>query len=537
MLVSSARAGKRRGSVPVALSLALAFAALATPALADVVIDRGLVGTVETLDPQRAATFDEATILTDLFEGLVTVDALGRPTPGAAESWTVSPDGLVYTFSLRKDGRWSNGDAVKAADFVASFRRLFDPDTGATEDEALQVIKGAAPIKQGLAKPDTLGVKAVDPQTLEITLEQPTPIFPLLLADPVAMPVNVGSIKKLGANFGTTGKVVSNGPYRLAAADAEDGYVLQKNARFRAAKSIAGDSVVYRPFADAADCVAAFRAAKVETCSDVPTDALADLRSEFGTALRISPFAGTYFYVFDVAKKPFDNADIRRALSMSLDREALARDAWSGGMVPAEHLVPAGLLPEPPASPQSLDERRAAAKKVLEKAGFDPTKPGGVVLKVEIRVGTGAAHEQMARLIAAQWRSIGVDASVVTETNSDHFTRLRDGGDFDVARAGWILDEPDAADILTLFRSDDVRFNYPRYKNADFDNLLDQAAVELEDEKRQALLEKAAEQLEADMPVMPLLGYASLSLVSPKLQGWQPNLINRHPSRYLSLAP
>ncbi|MBN8999056.1 MAG: peptide ABC transporter substrate-binding protein [Rhizobiales bacterium] len=378
---------------------------------------------------------------------------------------------------------------------------------------------------------------AVDPLTLEITLEQPTPIFPLLLAGPVAMPVNVASIKKLGADFGTTGKVVSNGPFRIGAADAEDGYALLKNARYRGADAIAADSVVYRPFAEAADCVAAFRTGGVEVCTDVPVERLAALKAEFGPALEIAPYIGTYFYVFDMVKKPFDDIRIRRALALAVDRDALARDAWSGGMVAASDLVPAGLLPEKAEATPPLAERRNEARRLLGEAGFDPTKPGGVVLKAEIRVGTGAAHEKTAELVAEQWKAIGVDAAVVTESNADHFARLRDGGDFAVGRAGWILDEADAGDILALLRSDNARFNYARYTNAAFDRLLDQADVEADEAKRLALLAEADALIAADVPVVPLLGYASLSLVSPKLKGWQPNRVGRHPSRVLTLAP
>ena len=536
----SARGARRARSIlaaATALAGALAVLLPAGQAAADVTIQRGFTGKVETLDPQKASTAEEAAILVDMFDGLVTVDALGRLVPGAAESWTISPDGLVYTFKLREDGIWSNGEALKAADFVASFRRLFDPATGATEDGPLQVIRGAILIKQGLAKPETLGVKALDPLTLEITLEQPTPTFELRLAQPVALPVFVASIKKLGADFGTTGKVVSNGAYRIGAVDRKDGYTLLKNPKFHAADGVAADTVVYRPFAEAEDCLAAFEAKAVMVCSDVPTGDLGKLRAEVGPALQVAPYEGTYFYAFNTAKKPFDDPRVRRALSMAIDREALASEAWSGGMVPAESLVPRDLSARPQAPVAPIAERRQKASALLAEAGFDPKKPGAKPLALTIRVGTGTAHEQTAKLIAEQWKDIGVEAKIVTESNSDHYQRLRDGGDFDIARAGWILDEPDAVDMLTLLLSGNKRFNYARYANAGYDEIVQDAEMELDPALRLKQIADAETVIARDQPFMPLLGYASLSLVSPNLKGWQANVVNVHPSRFLSLAP
>jgi len=653
---------------------AMLAATAALPASADVIYPRGLVKAPETLDPQKAATFNETPVLYDLFEGLVSLDADGKTGPGAAESWNISPDGLVYTFKLRDGARWSNGDVVKAADFVASFRRLFTPATGATEAGPLLVIKGAAAIQQGTAKPDTLGVAAPDAETLEITLERPVPTFLGRLALPVALPVNVAAIKKLGADFGTTGKIVSNGAYRLAAIDKKDGYILVKNPRFRDAKTMPIDSVVYKPFEDVAGCVDAYRAKLVLSCPDVPTENLNGLKDEFGAALHLAPYPGTYYFAINTAKKPFDNVEVRRALSLAIDREALARAVWSGGMVPAETLVPPALSGMPAVTPGPIETRRAEARKLLEAAGFkevaavqpatpataadkpaatapeatasaeaagtndkpastddaakdaavkdatstdaaakdtgskdaggkdaasadaspkdastkdaaspdvtysitaksNVTKPGDAAptttdkpakepvasepeaapaapevkpekaaevagpkpLRLTIRVGTGLGHEETARVIADQWKEIGVEATIVTEPNQAHFARLRDGGDYDVARTGWIADEADPIDLLTVLRSDNVRFNYARYNNRDYDKLLDQAATDMDAERRKQELGAAADLLATDAPIIPLLGYVSLSLVSPTLAGWNDNLLNVHPTRFLSI--
>ncbi|MBZ9936470.1 peptide ABC transporter substrate-binding protein [Mesorhizobium sp. BR1-1-16] len=505
---------------------------LAPPAMAATVLKRGLVGPVTILDPQKAATTSETALLLDLFEGLVTRDAAGKIAPGVASSWTVSPDGLAYTFTLRDGARWSNGDVVKAADFVASFRRLFDPATEATDDGPLQAIANASAVKSGAAKPDTLGVTANDEKTLTIRLDRVTPTFLERLAAPVALPVNVTAGRKLGTDYASGAKLISNGAYMLGTTGARTGYVLARNPRWNGADTPAIDSVIYRPFDGAASCVTAFRAGEVDICPDVPTENLSDLKAEFGDALHVSPYAGTYFYVVNQRKKPFDDPRIRRALSLAVDRNALAAKAWSGGMLPADDLVPAGLAPTDPAPAPPLAARRDEARSLIAAAGFGPGKPP---LKLAIRVGSGMAHEATADLVIDDWKTIGVDGRVVSETDGSHFAALRDGADFDLAWSGWIADEPNALAMLDILKSDS-RFNYGRYANREFDRLIASADIETDPEKRKAALADADRLVATDAPVIPLLSYAALGLVSPKVKGWTDNLVDQHPSRLLGLA-
>lgn len=200
--------------------------------------------------------------------------------------------------------------------------------------------------------------------------------------------------------------------------------------------------------------------------------------------------------------------------------------------------VPGDAAPvaEKPANDKALadqDGAKAAAPAATEEKAKDDAGPKP--LRLTIRVGTGLGHEETARVIADQWKTIGVEATIVTEPNPAHFARLRDGGDFDVARTGWIADEADPIDLLTVLRSDNVRFNYPRYNNRDYDKLLDQAAVDMDVERRKQELGAAAALLAADAPIIPLLGYVSLSLVSPTLTGWSDNPLNVHPTRFLAV--
>ncbi len=516
-------------------AFAFALASIATilqPAAGEAatVLRRGLVGPVETLDPQKAATVAETMLALDLFEGLVRRDGAGRLVPGAASAWEVSADGLVYTFTLREGARWSNGDAVKAGDFVASFRRLFDPATDATEDGPLQAIANAGAVKTGLAKADVLGVSASDDRTLVIRLDRPTPTFLDRLAAPAALPVNVSASRKLGSDFRTGTKLVTNGAYGLAS-NAKGVFTLARDPKRSGDGAAAIDTVTYRRFETAADCLAAFRSGEVDICPDAPTEKLDELKAELGAALRIEPYAGTYFYAFNTTRAPFDDARVRRALSLAIDREALAASVWSGGMLPAATLVPAALLPNQPASEQPIAARREEARSLLSAAGFGDKKP----LTVAIRTGSGVANEATAAKVIADWKAVGVDGRLDTSHADGHFAALRDKADFDIARAGWIADEPDALDFLEIFKSGG-RFNYARYASPDFDRLVTAAETETDGTKRSADIAEAATMLATDAPVIPLLSYASLSIVSPKVGGWAANPLDQHPTRTLNLV-
>ena len=523
-----------RPVLPIAAAAALLIAGAGLPAEAASAnsLVRGYFGPLETLDPQKAATAAETAIVLDLFEGLVTTDASGAPVPGAAQSWTLSADGLSYRFTLRDTARWSNGEAVKAEDFVASFRRLFDPATGATEDDPLLVIKGARRIKSGLAGPETLGVEAPDDRTLVIQLETPTPTFIARLALPAALPVNVAAARRLGTDFVKGDRLVGNGAYRLAAPRGPAGLMLTAEKKSRSDTVPPITTVRWQPFETAADCLAAFRAGTVDICPDAPVEALADLKTDLGSSLRIAPYAGSYFYVFDTRKPPFDDARVRRALSLAVDRDAIATKVWSGGMTAADSLVPPGLRNMAAGEKKPLDARQDEARALLQQAGFGSQKP----LAVSIDAGGGLANEKTAALVAAAWRAIGVDAKVEADDGQRHFTALSEGRSFDVTRSGWIADEADALAMLTVLRSDS-RFNYGRYANPLFDTLTAKAAVETNEALRHADLAGAEAILANDAPIVPLFAYASLNLVSPRVTGFLDNPLDRHPSRTLALSP
>lgn len=526
-----------RFSCKTALVAAAMLCLSGLSAAAQSVYNRGNDTDPETLDQHKTSTISEANILRDLYEGLVAYDAKANVIPGAAVSHTISADGKVYTFKMRPNAKWSNGDPVKAGDFVFSLQRIMNPATGAKYATVLYPIKNAEKINKGSMKPEELGVRAIDDATLEITLEGPTPYFLQLLTHQTGYPVHPASVQKFGTDFVKPGNMVSNGAYTLAEFTPNDKIVLNKNPNFHDAANVKIDRVVFLPMQDRAACLRRFEAGEILSCSDVPTDQMAYMKQKLGGQLRTAPYLGTYYYAFNSSKAPFSDIRVRKALSLVIDREFLASDIWSDGMKPAYSFVPPGIdnYTKEPAyadfKDKSVIDRESEAKKLLTEAGFGPGKP----LKVAIRYNTGGNHQRTATAIADMWKQIGVETQLLAVDGATHYAYLRDEGDFDIARAGWIADYSDPQNFLFLVLSDNKGFNYARYKNPEYDKLLKDAGAETDIPKRAAILKKAEEMFMRDLPFVPLMYYGSLSLVSSKLKGWEDNIQNAHATRWMSI--
>lgn len=514
--------------------LLLASTALAA---AQMVYHRGAAGDPETLDPQKTSTVVESDLLLEMYEGLVTYDAKANVVPGVAERWSVSDDGLVYTFKLR-DAKWSNGDAVKAGDFVFSFRRLMNPETGAKYANILYTLKNGEAVNKGKAKVEELGVKAVDDKTLEITLETPAPYFIAQLAHQTGLPVNPGAVEKFGKDFVKAGNSVTNGPYMLEQFTPNDKITLVKNPNYRDAASVKIDKQIFYSMEDRAAALRRFQAGEILSYTDVPTDQIKFIRETLKDQFKTGPYLGTYYFVFNTRKKPFDDVRVRQALSMVVDREFLAEQIWGGTMVPAYSFVPPGIgsYPAPTAvtwKDMSPIDREDKAKALLKEAGYGP---GGQKLTVEIRYNTSENHKNTSVALADMWKGLGVETKFVNTDLKTHYALLRDKGDFDVARAGWIADYPDAQNFLFLGMSDNKGLNYASYANPDFDKLMQQASREAPD-KRAETMRKAEELFVRDQAFLQLMFYGSKNLVSPKLQGWEVNTLDRHLARYITIKP
>jgi oligopeptide transport system substrate-binding protein len=507
---------------------------LASGAFAEVVYNRGNSADPESLDPHKTSTVYEAHILRDIYEGLVMQDSKAELIPGAAESWTVSDDGTVYTFKMRPGATWSNGDPVTADDFVYSFRRLQDPATGAEYASMLYVIKNAEAINKGEMKTEELGVRAVDPQTLEITLNAPTPYFLEMLTHQSCYPVHRASIESLGEEWIKPGNLVSNGAFTLAEFVVGDHIKIVKNPTFHDAANVKLDAVNYFPTEDRSTAIKRFEAGELDSNDDLPTEQLDDLKAKFGDQIHVGPYLGTYYYAVKIDKEPWSNQDLRRAISMAIDRDFLAESVWANAMIPGYSMVPPGVEGYEPAIAEYAEmpqiEREDEAAKILEGLGYGPDNP----LKMEIRFNTSENHQNTAVAIQEQLRPLGVEVTLLNTDTATHYGHLEQKGDFDVARAGWIADYKDPESFLGISRAASGN-NYANFNNPEFEDLMNKAAAAGGNpEERMQLLSQAERVVVDQLPNIPLLYYSFKNIVSPKLVGWEENVMDIHPSRFIS---
>ena len=519
-----------------ALAAAL-IAATSIPSVAEMVYHRGNTADPETLDQHKTSTVYEAHILRDLYEGLVAYSAEGSIIPGVAESWSVSDDGTVYTFKLRDTAKWSNGDPVVAADFVYSLQRIMTPETGAKYANILYPILNAEAVNKGEKPATDLGVKAIDDHTLEVTLFAPTPYFIDLLGHQTGLPVHPASVEAHGTDFVKPENIVTNGAYTLAEFIPNAHVKAVKNSYFHDADNVAIDTVYFYPTEDRGAALRRFQAGELHMNHDAPTEQVAFMREELGDQFRVVPYLGTYYYALNMEDEALSNVDVRRALSMSIDREFLTEEIWGGVMVPAYTLVPPGIgnYGEPPAvdyAEMSIIDREDKARELLEGAGFSESNP----LKLTINYNTSENHKNTAIAIAEMWKPLGVEVEMINTDTKTHYAMLRDRQDFDVARAGWIGDYSDPQNFLFLVESDNTGFNYARYNNPEYDRLMDEAARTVDLEKRAGLLKEAEQHFLRDLPYIPIMFYGSMNLVSDKVSGYVDNLQDFHPTRWKSIS-
>ncbi len=523
-------------TVRIAALTAAVLAATAMPSMAAMVLHRGNSADPETLDPQKTQTVYEANILRDMYEGLVAYDAKGQIIPGIAEKWTMSDDGTVYTFTLR-DAKWSNGAPVTAHDFVYSFRRMLDPKTGAQYSNVLYPILNAEAINKGKMPLDKLGIKAIDDHTLQITLGAPTPYFIGLLGHQSTLPVYKPAIEKFGSDFVKPANSVTDGPFKLAEFVPNSHIKLVKNPDYYDAKNVKLDEVDYYPTEDRSAALRRFEAGELDMNTDVPTEQVDYIKKNLGSQFHVSPYLGTYYYAFNMRNKALADVRVRRALSMAVDRDFLADDIWGDTMLPAYSLVPPGIDNYgTPAYASYKDmsqlDREDAARKLLKEAGYDKSHP----LKLRINYNTSENHKNTAVAIADMWKPLGVQVTLINTDTKTHYAMLRQGGDFDIARAGWIGDYSDPQNFLMLLQGDSP-FNYAHWKNADYDKYMAEAAKTVDLKKRAELLYKAESVFIKNVPYLPLLYYGTTNLVSSRVSGFDDNLLDIHPSRWMSVAP
>ena len=505
--------------------------------LADVqVLYRGNGEEPQTLDPHLAEGVPSSNILRDLFEGLTTTAADGRIVAGAAAHWDISRDGLTYTFYLDPEGRWSNGEPVTAEDFVWSWRRVVDPQTGAAYGRMLAPVANAEAIFAGRLEPEELGVSALSPTTFQVRLDAPTPYFLGLLTHPTTYPVNRQSFETHGSAHVRPGNLVSNGAYMLSDWQVRSRIELTRNPHFRIADQVIIERVVFYPFEDENTEFNRFRAGDLHWTYQVPSGQFRWLERHMPEALMVAPWFGTYFFSFNLTREPFrDNLELRQALNLAINRDIITERVTRFGEIPTFNLVPPGLPDYQPSVPDYADwtqaEREAEARRLYLQAGYSESQP----LIVELRYNTSENHRKIAIAMSAMWKDVlGVRTRLVNEEFRVFLQNRAQRRVTEVFRAGWIGDYQDAFSFLEIFHSEHGR-NDAGYNNPRFDRLLEQIAAERIPSRRRNLMAEAERMLLADQVVLPVFIYVSKRLVDPRLQGWAENIMDQHLTRHVFL--
>lgn len=519
------------------LSTAVVAVAGATvlPAQAEAVYNRGNDTDPTTLDHHKTSTVAEGNLMRDLYEGLVVQNNKAEVVPGVAESWDISDDGLVYTFKLRDNAKWSNGDPVKASDFVFAYQRIQNPATAAPYANMLYPILNAEEINKGTKQAEELGAKAIDDHTLEITLNAPTPYFLELLTHQTGHPLHQASVEKNGDQFTRPGNMVTNGAYMLESFTPNDKITMRKNPHFHAADDVKIDVVNFIPFEDRATCLRRFEAKEVLSCSDLDNQQMDYMKQNLGDQVHVVPYLGVYYLPVKVKKEKLSDPRVRQAISMAIDRDFLATEIWRGSMLPAFSFVPPGIgnYGENAVLPYAEDDildREDAAKALLAEAGVAEG-----ALSVELRYNTSENNKNTMTAIGDMLKNVGISSTIVEMEGTGYFDYMKQDGDFDITRAGWIGDYSDPQNFLFLFESQNLGFNYPRWANADYDALMQKAAKTNDLDERAGILKDAETLLLKELPIIPILYYSSGSLVSEKLKGWEDNVMNVHGTRWMSI--
>ncbi|PID49696.1 MAG: oligopeptide ABC transporter substrate-binding protein OppA [Proteobacteria bacterium] len=476
-----------------------------------------------TLDPHKVEGVPESNIVREMFEGLLIQDADGNLLPGVAESWETS-DNQVYTFKLRDTAKWSNGDPVTAEDFVYSFRRVVDPATASPYAWFLEMaqIKNSAQIIKGEAKPETLGVKALDEHTLEITLESPLPYFINMTAHTTMVPAHRATVEKYGDKWTSPENIVSNGAYKLSNWVVNEKIEMVRNEQYWDNEHTVVNKVTFLPIENQVTDMNRFLAGDTDMTYEMPLEHFKRLKKEHPESVKVTPYLCSYYYEFNNEKAPFDDVRVRKALSYAINRDIITDNILGMGQLAAynfAHQKVAGFKAEPTDYSQMTQaERDAKAKALLEEAGFGADKP----LSFTLLYNTSENHKKIAVAVAAIWKkTLGVAVKLENQEWKT-FLETRTAGNHEVARAGWCGDYNEASTFLSLMQSNNGN-NHAKYYSDEYDQIMKNALSAKTTEERSQLYAQAEQLLAKDMPIAPIYHYVNARLVSPKVGGYPMN--------------
>ena len=484
----------------------------------------------QSLDPQIATGVPEHHVISAVMEGLVLKDRKTlEPRPGVAKTWDISNDGRVYTFYLRENAKWSNGDAHTAHDYVWSWWRALQTTLGNQYAYMLFPIKNAKRYYDGETSDfSDVGVKAIDNRTLQVTLTNPTPYFLQLLDHYSLFPVHQATIEKFGradergTRWSYEGNLVGNGPYKLEEWKINRHITVTKNPYYWDEANVSINSIVFKPVDNAVTEERMFRAGALHVTSSIPADKIAIYQEKSAPELKITPYLGTYFYRLNINTPQLQDKRVRRALGMAIDRKQLVDNITKGGQIPAYTMTPPGTMGYFPESTLNFDPE--AAKRLLAEAGY----PNGEGFPpVEILYNTNEGHRKIAVALQEMWKNyLNIDIKLLNQEWKVYLA-TESAGDYQISRGGWIGDYVDPNNFLDMFLCNGGN-NRTGWCNEEYDRLiLEVAPSQPSHEQRLKIFQQAETMLLEDMPIIPVYTYTSIKLLHPSVRNFDDNILNQ----------
>ncbi|MEI7228548.1 peptide ABC transporter substrate-binding protein [Pectobacterium carotovorum] len=473
-----------------------------------------------SLDPIKAVGLPEAQVARDLFEGLVNQDAKGNIVPGVALRWQTT-DNRTFIFTLRDNARWSNGEPVTANDFVYSWRRLVTPENSSPFAwfARLAGIQNAEQILAGKLPVDQLGVTAVNDHTLKVQLSKPVPYFVSLTANFSLFPVHQATVEKFGNDWTKQGNLIGNGAFKLDHRVVNEKLVLTQNPYYWDNANTRLTKVTFVPINQESNATKRYLSGDIDITESFPKNLYQKLLKDLPGQVYTPEQLGTYYYAFNTQRAPTNDARVRKALSYAIDRKVIAEKVLGTGEKPAWHFTPdvtAGFKPTESLLQQySQDELDAQAKALMAAAGYGPNNP----LKLSLLYNTSESHQKIAIAVASMWKkTLGVDVRL---SNQEWQTYIdsRNSGNFDVVRASWVGDYNEPSTFLSLLASHHSG-NIARFKNANYDRVLDEAGNQTNPQALNADYNRAEQILMDEAPIAPIYQYTNGRLIKPWVKGY-----------------
>ena len=497
------------------------------------------IGTeIQGLDPHIVTGVPENRLMQALCEGLLSYNPKGgEPIHGVAESYEVSGDGMVYTFKLRENARWWNGDPVTAHDYVWSWQRILTPALGSQYTEMLYPVKNAEAFYRGrLDDFSQVGVRALDAKTLQVRLERPTPYFPALLPHYSTYAVHRDTVLAHGemtdrnSPWTRPGNFVCNGPFRLQYWRLNDRIAVERNPLYWDAANVKLDGIHYFAIESSSTEEQRFRQGRLHITATIPLERIPHHIASGAPQVRISPLLGTYFYRLNTTRPPLDDVRVRRALAYSIDRKAIVERVSRGGEQPAQSFTPPGVAGYTADTQVPFDP--ALARRLLREAGYGDPSDFPVL---ELLYNTSEGHRKIAAAVQEMWREhLGIEVALLNQDWKVYLERNRNRK-YDISRAGWVGDYPDPTTFLNMMVTDRGN-NNTGFSNAEYDALLERSATQ-SGERRLRTLRRAERILMDQMPLIPIYIYTTKALVDTRVQGYDANILDVHPPRFLDLLP